>query len=40
MNVKNWLNYLKIGILISRAVRRMHAAGLAHSRFIVQKCLG
>lgn len=26
-----WLNYLKIGILISRAVRRMHAAGLAHS---------
>ncbi|TCM66448.1 protein kinase-like protein [Acinetobacter calcoaceticus] len=27
----NWLHYLKIGILISRAVRRMHAAGLAHS---------
>ena len=27
----SWLNYLKIGILISRAVRRMHAAGLAHS---------
>lgn len=26
-----WLNYLKICILISRAVRRMHAAGLAHS---------
>lgn len=26
-----WLNYLKISILISRAVRRMHAAGLAHS---------
>ncbi|NHB58534.1 kinase [Acinetobacter sp. 194] len=26
-----WLNYLKINILISRAVRRMHAAGLAHS---------
>ena len=27
----SWLNYLKICILISRAVRRMHAAGLAHS---------
>lgn len=27
----NWLNYLKICILIARAVRRMHAAGLAHS---------
>jgi serine/threonine protein kinase len=26
-----WLNYLKICILIARAVRRMHAAGLAHS---------
>ena len=26
-----WLNYLKINISISRAVRRMHAAGLAHS---------
>lgn len=26
-----WLNYLKINILIARAVRRMHAAGLAHS---------
>lgn len=26
-----WLNYFKINILISRAVRRMHAAGLAHS---------
>ena len=26
-----WLNYLKISILISRAVRRMHAAGVAHS---------
>lgn len=26
-----WLNYLKICIQISRAVRRMHAAGLAHS---------
>lgn len=27
----NWLNYLKVCLLISRAVRRMHAAGLAHS---------
>ena len=26
-----WLNYLKICLLIARAVRRMHAAGLAHS---------
>jgi serine/threonine protein kinase len=27
----DWLNYIKICIRISRAVRRMHAAGLAHS---------
>lgn len=27
----NWLNYIRICILLSRAVRRMHAAGLAHS---------
>lgn len=27
----NWLNYFSICIKISRAVRRMHAAGLAHS---------
>nr|WP_314264450.1 lipopolysaccharide kinase InaA family protein [uncultured Moellerella sp.] len=27
----NTLNYLKIGLLLSRAVRRMHAAGLCHS---------
>lgn len=27
----NWLSYLKISLLIARAVRRMHAAGLAHS---------
>lgn len=27
----NWRNYLAIGIKIARAVRRMHAAGLAHS---------
>lgn len=27
----DWLSYLRIGILIARAVRRMHAAGLAHS---------
>ncbi|UYM14922.1 helix-hairpin-helix domain-containing protein [Endozoicomonas euniceicola] len=27
----NWLNYLQICLKISRTVRRMHAAGLAHS---------
>jgi serine/threonine protein kinase len=27
----HWLSYFKICLLISRAVRRMHAAGLAHS---------
>ncbi|MDP4178415.1 MAG: serine/threonine protein kinase [Bacillota bacterium] len=27
----NWLNYLQISILLSRAVSRMHNAGLAHS---------
>ena len=27
----NWLSYLRICILVSRGVRRMHAAGLAHS---------
>ena len=27
----NWLNHIKISLLISRAVRRMHMAGLAHS---------
>lgn len=27
----NWLTYFRICILIARAVRRMHAAGLAHS---------
>lgn len=27
----NWLSYFRIAILISRAVKRMHAAGLAHS---------
>lgn len=27
----NWLSYFRICILTSRAVRRMHAAGLAHS---------
>lgn len=27
----HWLNYLRICIRIARAVRRMHAAGLAHS---------
>lgn len=27
----DWLNYLRICLLIARAVKRMHAAGLAHS---------
>lgn len=27
----NWLNHLKICLLLARAVRRMHMAGLAHS---------
>lgn len=27
----NWLQYFRINILLSRSVRRMHAAGLAHS---------
>ena len=27
----DWQNYIRIGILLSRAVRRLHAAGLAHS---------
>lgn len=27
----NWLNYLQVCIKIARAVKRMHAAGLAHS---------
>lgn len=27
----NWLNYLRIGIRLARAARRLHAAGLAHS---------
>lgn len=27
----NWMNYFRICILLSRAVRRMHMAGLAHS---------
>ena len=26
----NWISYFRVAILISRAVRRMHAAGLAH----------
>lgn len=27
----NWQNHVRMGILISRAVKRLHAAGLAHS---------
>ena len=41
----NWLNYLRICIRIARAVRRMHAAGLAHSdlsykNVLVDPCTG
>ena len=35
----NWRDYLKICILISRAVRRMHSAGLAHSDLSYKNCL-
>jgi DNA-binding helix-hairpin-helix protein with protein kinase domain len=27
----HWMNHLRIGVLMARAVRRLHAAGLAHS---------
>jgi len=41
----HWLNYLRICIRIARAVRRMHAAGLAHSdlsykNVLVDPCSG
>ncbi len=35
----DWLNYLRIGILLSRATRRLHAAGLAHSDLSYKNCL-
>ena len=41
----NWLNYLRVCIRISRATRRLHAAGLAHSdlsykNVLVDPCTG
>jgi serine/threonine protein kinase len=35
----DWLNYLRICILLARAVRRLHAAGLAHSDLSYKNCL-
>ena len=35
----DWLSYLRIGILLSRAVARLHAAGLAHSDLSYKNCL-
>jgi len=34
-----WLNYLRICILLARAVKRLHAAGLAHSDLSYKNCL-
>lgn len=31
----NWASYLKICMMLARGIHRMHAAGLAHSRFII-----
>lgn len=35
----DWLNYFRISILLARAVRRLHAAGLAHSDLSYKNCL-
>lgn len=35
----DWLSYLRICILLSRATRRLHAAGLAHSDLSYKNCL-
>lgn len=35
----DWLNYLRIGISLARATRRLHAAGLAHSDLSYKNCL-
>ncbi|MEI6206759.1 MAG: hypothetical protein WCP20_08255 [Desulfuromonadales bacterium] len=35
----DWLNYLRMGILLSRSVKRLHAAGLAHSDLSYKNCL-
>ena len=34
-----WLSYLRIGILLARAVARLHAAGLSHSDLSYKNCL-
>lgn len=35
----DWLSYLRMGIMLSRAVARLHAAGLAHSDLSYKNCL-
>ena len=35
----DWLSYLRMGISLSRAVARLHAAGLAHSDLSYKNCL-
>ncbi len=35
----DWLNYFRINILLARSVRRLHAAGLAHSDLSYKNCL-
>lgn len=35
----DWLNYLRIGVLLARATKRLHAAGLAHSDLSYKNCL-
>jgi len=35
----DWSSYLKICIMLSRSVRRLHAAGLAHSDLSYKNCL-
>lgn len=35
----DWSSYLKICIMLARAVRRLHAAGLAHSDLSYKNCL-
>ncbi|SET46959.1 helix-hairpin-helix domain-containing protein [Thorsellia anophelis] len=35
----NWMSYLKISLMLSRAIRRMHMAGLSHSDLGYNNCL-
>ncbi|MEK7274136.1 MAG: kinase [Candidatus Desantisbacteria bacterium] len=35
----DWLNYFRISILLARSVKRLHAAGLAHSDLSYKNCL-